>query len=84
MCKFENNRFVLTDERFEISNLEAKAKLDDLYFNLEEEEGSLFSVKKIDRGFEVDFLSVNEYGQVNAEKFEKIKRRKRHKSKTTC
>mgnify|MGYP004463631219 CR=1 FL=1 len=29
------------------------------------------AVKKIDRGFEVDFLSVNEYGQVNAEKFEK-------------
>ena len=45
---FENNKFVLTDERFEITNLKAKAKLDDLYFNLEEEEGSLFSVKKID------------------------------------
>ena len=43
---FENNKFVLTDEKFEITNLEAKAKLDDLYFNLEEEEGSLFSVKK--------------------------------------
>lgn len=27
------------------------------------------AVKKIDRGFEVDFLSVNEYGQVNAEEF---------------
>ena len=25
--------------------------------------------KKIDRGFEVDFLSVNEYGQVNADEF---------------
>lgn len=25
--------------------------------------------KKIDRGFEVDFLSVNEYGQVNADNF---------------
>lgn len=29
------------------------------------------SIKKVDRGFEVDFLSVNEYGQVNAENFEK-------------
>lgn len=29
------------------------------------------AVKKIDRGFEVDFLSVNEYAQVNAEEFEK-------------
>ena len=45
---FENNKFTLTDEKFEITNLDAKAKLDDLYFNLEEEEGSLFSVKKID------------------------------------
>ena len=27
------------------------------------------AVKKIDRGFEVDFLSVNEYGQVNADDF---------------
>ncbi|MBE6055186.1 MAG: cysteine desulfurase [Clostridium sartagoforme] len=27
------------------------------------------SIKKIDRGFEVDFLSVNEYGQVNANDF---------------
>ena len=27
------------------------------------------AVKKIDRGFEVDFLSVNEYAQVNAEEF---------------
>lgn len=27
------------------------------------------AIKKIDRGFEVDFLSVNEYGQVNAEEF---------------
>ena len=26
-------------------------------------------IKKIDRGFEVDFLSVNEYGQVNANDF---------------
>ena len=25
--------------------------------------------KKIDRGFEVDFLSVNEYGQINADEF---------------
>ena len=45
---FENNKFILTDEKFEITNLDAKAKLDDLYFNLDEEEGSLFSVKKID------------------------------------
>lgn len=45
---FENNKFVITDEKFEITNLDAKAKLDDLYFNLEDEEGSLFSVKKID------------------------------------
>ena len=45
---FKNNKFVLTDEKFEITNIEAKAKLDDLYFNLEDEEGSLFSVKKID------------------------------------
>ncbi len=29
------------------------------------------AIKKIDRGFEVDFLPVNEYAQVNAEKFEK-------------
>ena len=29
------------------------------------------AIKKINRGFEVDFLSVNEYAQVNAEKFEK-------------
>ena len=29
------------------------------------------AVKKIDRGFEVDFLPVNEYAQVNAELFEK-------------
>ena len=45
---FKNNQFFLADEKFEITNLEAKAKLDDLYFNLEEEEGALFSVKKID------------------------------------
>lgn len=45
---FENNKFTLTDEKFEITNIAAKAKLDDLYFNLEEEEGSLFLVKKID------------------------------------
>lgn len=45
---FENNKFILTDEKFEITNLDAKAKLDDLYFNLDEEEGSLFSIKKID------------------------------------
>ena len=45
---FENNKFFITDEKFEITNLDAKAKLDDLYFNLEDEEGSLFSVKKID------------------------------------
>ncbi len=44
---FENNKFILTDEKFEITNLNAKAKLDDLYFNLEDEEGSLFSVKEI-------------------------------------
>ena len=30
------------------------------------------AVKKIDRGFEVDFLSVNEYGQVNAEEFKNL------------
>ena len=29
------------------------------------------AIKKVDRGFEVDFLPVNEYGQVNAENFEK-------------
>lgn len=45
---FKDNKFTLTNEEFEITNLNAKAKLDDLYFNLNEEEGSLFSVKKID------------------------------------
>ncbi len=29
------------------------------------------AIKKVDRGFEVNFLPVNEYGQVNAENFEK-------------
>ena len=45
---FKDNRFSLTNEEFEITNLNAKSKLDDLFFNIDEEEGSLFSVKKID------------------------------------
>lgn len=45
---FKDNRFSLTNEKFEITNLNAKSKLDDLFFNIDEEEGSLFSVKKID------------------------------------
>ena len=45
---FKDNRFSLTNEEFEITNLNAKSKLDDLFFNIDEEEGSLFSIKKID------------------------------------
>ena len=45
---FKDNKFSLTNEEFEITNLNAKSKLDDLFFNIDEEEGSLFSVKKID------------------------------------
>ena len=71
---FENNRFVLTDERFEITNLKAKAKLDDLYFNLEEEEGSLFSVKKIDRDkIYLTNLEEGGYFSISKEKYPDFK-----------
>ena len=70
---FENNRFVLTGERFEITNLEAKAKLDDLYFNLEEE-GSLFSVKKIDRDkIYLTNLEEGGYFSISKEKYPDFK-----------
>lgn len=71
---FKDNKFALTNEKFEITNRDVKLKLEDLYFCLEEENNDLFSVQKIDDNkIYLTNLEEGGYFSISSEKYPDFK-----------